>query len=127
MKSKEMFKVLLDRFADVAYSAGIVETEARAEAADAKDCAEESFVAGFDSRDDEVAELKEEINRLVGDVTDLVTQVGELEAKLRNNRLDVYEMGVKYGRESAVTQEAVAAIKNVVERTVIAATVLGVR
>lgn len=38
-----------------------------------------------------------------------------------------FNSGVECGRNDAVTQAAVSAIKSVVDRTVIAATVLGVR
>lgn len=120
MKSKEMFKVLLDRFADVAYSAGIVETEARAEVADAKDCADESFVAGVDSRDDEVAELKDTVNQLVRDVANQLDRNHDLESKLREKELDSYNAGVQNGRESAVTKATIKIMSDAAARTIFA-------
>jgi hypothetical protein len=101
-----MFDAVLSKLADVAYSAGKVEAEAQAETSAAIGEGNEAFSRGFDSRDAEVDELKDTINRLTADVVDLVTQAGAMESKLREGQTASFNSGVESGRDSEITKAA---------------------
>lgn len=103
MKSKQMFQTLLDTLRGTYIElAKTHETIDRHELNTGR-----AFDDGYDSREDEVAELTYEVNRLVNEVHELVEQVNYMESKLRDQHLDSYNAGVQTGRESEVTKATV--------------------